>query len=285
MIGYVRAYKPEMKFKDYELYKGVYCSLCKQLGKRYGIIARLILSYDFTFFALVRMATRESCTKMSTSRCSFNPMKKCIDCGRDNVDIAYTADVSVLTMYHKLKDNIDDSKFFKRLLCRMLLPFAKLKYKKACANQPEMAKMMEMQMNRQIQLEKKDCSVDESADPSARMLSELLAYNIDCGNINSLKMLGYFIGRWVYLIDAVDDVEDDIKNGGFNPLKEKFNGEDFSEYATQMLSLTVGEAINNYDNLKIFRFNDIITNVLFDGMRCVMNKVLNKEECRNEKSV
>ena len=60
MLGYVRAYRPEMKFKDYDMYKGVYCSLCKSIGKRYGLLARLTLSYDFTFLAILRMAVREN---------------------------------------------------------------------------------------------------------------------------------------------------------------------------------------------------------------------------------
>ncbi len=285
MLGYVRAYKPEMKFKDYELYKGVYCTLCKSLGKRYGILSRFILSYDLTFFAMVRMALRPVCPGFKASRCSFNPAKKCLDCNRDNEDIAYAADVSVLMMYHKLRDNISDSKFFKRLLCKALMPYASHLYKKACERVGEIYKVAEAQMARQLELEKNGAFLDGAADPSARMLSELLAYNIECDDIEALKKFGYMVGRWVYVTDAVHDCEDDIKNNSFNPLKKRFNSPNFPEYAEEMMNLTAGEAIMSYKRLKIYRFDDILTNVLYDGVSAVTRKVLKKGENDNEKSL
>ena len=274
-----------MKFKDYDLYKGVYCSLCKELGRRYGLISRLTLSYDFTFFAMVRMAVREGCVKLTDSRCTFNPVKKCLDCGRGQIDIAYTADVSMLMLYHKLRDNIADSVFFKKLLCRIAMPYAKHIYKKAKNRQPAAAEIIETQMKRQAEIEAKNAGTDEAADPSARMLSELLVNDIDCENIESLRRFGYMTGRWVYIMDAVDDCEDDIKKGGFNPLKEKFNLPDFRTYCSGLLNMTMSDVFNSYKQLKIFRFNDILLNVIYDGSLAVTQRVLNREEDACEKSV
>ncbi len=285
MLGYVRAYKPEMKFKDYEIYKGVYCTLCKSLGKRYGLLSRFILSYDLTFFAMVRMALRPECPHFKASRCSFNPAKKCLDCNRDNEDIAYAADVSVLLFYHKLCDNINDSKLLKKVLCRLVMPYAKHLYKKACERVGDVYKIIERQMARQQELEKNNVSLDEAADPSAVMLSELLAHNITCNDCAPLKKFGYMVGRWVYVTDAVHDCEDDIKNNSFNPLKKRFNSPDFNKYAEEMMNLTVGEAIISYKELKIYRFDDILTNVLYDGVYAVTRKVLKKEETEDEKSL
>ena len=278
MLGYVRAYKPEMKFKDYELYKGVYCTLCKSLGKRYGLIPRFILSYDFTFFAMVRMAVRPQCPGFTNSRCSFNPAKKCLDCNRDNEDIAYTADVSILMMYHKLCDNINDSKFFKRFLCRLMMPYARHLYKKACKRVGDIHTVIEEQMARQQEIEKRDASLDEAADPSAVMLAELLCYNIDCNDNEALRKFGYMVGRWVYITDAVFDCADDIKDGNFNPLKHRYITENYDEYCEMMWNLTVGEAVNNYKRLKIFRFDDILSNVLYDGMYAVTKKAFSGGE-------
>ncbi len=285
MLGYIRASKPEMTFRNYELYKGVYCTLCKSLGKRYGFIPRFILSYDFTFFAMVRMALRSQCPGFKNSHCSFNPAKKCLDCNRDNEDIAYTADVSILMMYHKLRDNIQDSKFFKRFLCRLAMPYAKHLYKKACKRTGDIGKVLEEQMARQQEIEKRNGNLDESADPSAVMLAELLIYNFDCEDRESLRKFGYMVGRWVYITDAVNDCEDDIKDGSFNPLKKRFNEDGFSQYCEEMMNLTIGEAINCYKRLKIFRFDDILTNILYDGVYEVTKKVLKKEVAENEKSV
>lgn len=285
MLGYIRAHKPEMKFKDYELYKGVYCTLCKSLGKRYGFLSRFILSYDFTFFAMVRMAVRGQCPGFRESHCSFNPAKKCLDCNRDNEDIAYTADVTILMMYHKLRDNIADSKFLKRFFCRLLMPYVKHLYKKACKRVGDISKVLETQMARQQVIEKNNGTLDEAADPSAVMLSELLAHNIECNDIQALRKFGYMVGRWVYITDAVNDCEDDIKDGSFNPLKKRFSDENFKEYCKEMMDLTIGEAILCYKRLKIFRFDDILRNILYDGVYSVTLKVTKGEDAENEKSV
>ena len=249
MLGYVRAYRPEMKFKDYDLYKGVYCSLCKAIGRRYGLLARLTLSYDFTFLAILRMAVREDKVHMCRSRCSFNPMKKCYDCSGGSSDIDYTADVSMITFYYKIKDNIADGGFFKKLLCKMLMPYVNHIFKKAKKNNP------------------------------------VIASDIECSDNEALKRLGYYIGRWVYITDAADDCEDDLKSGSFNPLKKRYTSPDFKTYCEEMLSLTVGEAINNLKKLKIYRFYDIINNVLIYGTDYTAKKVIYKEVGSCEKSV
>ena len=285
MLGYVRAYRPEMKFKDYDLYRGVYCSLCKAIGKRYGLIARLTLSYDFTFLAILRMAVRENKICMRKSHCSFNPMKKCYDCSESSVDIAYTADVSMMTFYYKIKDNINDSRFFKKLLCKMLMPYANHIFKKAKRNNPVIAEKLGELMDEQARAEKRGAGVDEVADASAKMLAEMVSTDIESSDDKALRWLGYYLGRWVYLIDAVDDCEDDIKTGSFNPLKKRYNLPDFKEYCERMLSLTVGEAINNMNKLEIYRFYDIIDNVLNYGTECSAKRVIYKEVDRCEKSV
>lgn len=285
MLGYVRAYRPEMKFKDYDLYKGVYCSLCKSIGKRYGLIARLTLSYDFTFLAILRMAVREKKVCMKKSHCSFNPLKKCYDCSGSSADIAYTADVSMLTFYYKIKDNIADSGFFKKLLCKMLLPYANHIYKKARKNNPVIAEKLGNLMEEQALAEKRGAGIDEAADASAKMLAEMVSTDIESSDNKALRWVGYYLGRWVYLIDAVDDCEDDMKSGSFNPLKRRYGTSDFKDYCERMLSLTVGEAINNLNKLEIYRFYDIINNVMIYGTDCSAKKVIYKEAERCEKSV
>lgn len=278
MLGYVRAYKPEMKFKDFEVYKGVYCSLCKVIGKRYGLLARLTLSYDFTFFAMMRMALVPECPGFVQSHCSFNPMKKCMDCSKNSKELEYAADVSMITAYHKLKDNISDGNFFKRFVCRLMMPYAKRIYKKASARVPEEARLAQTLMDKQAEIEKRaTVSGDEAADPSAKLLSGLLVSGITCENQNELERFGYCFGRWVYLIDAVDDCEKDIKSGSFNPLKSKFHSDCFKEYGEELLNLSMGEAARSFEKLKIYRFYPILSNIIYDGSESVMKKVLNGE--------
>ena len=284
MLGYVRAYKPEMKFKDFDLYKGVYCSLCKEIGRRYGLIARSLLSYDFTFFAMVRMAVRDSEICMGRSRCSFNPAKRCFDCGNGNEDIEYAADVSMLTAYYKLRDNIEDGGFFERLACKALLPYFRRLYRKAVSRIPDEAQRVEVILKLQSEREERAAGLDEAADGSAAMLSLLLSTRIDCKDTEALRALGYYVGRWVYIVDAVDDCEKDIKKGAFNPLKERHSSEGFNDYCRQTLNMTAAEALKAFDKLKVNRFYDILENILLYGTDAVMRMVLNGRK-QNEKSI
>ena len=126
MFGYVKTWQPELKMGEFELYRGIYCSLCKQLGKRYGLLSRMTLSYDFTFLALFRMALDEHCAGFHKGRCSFNPLKKRTCCS-DSPHIAETADAATLFVYYKLRDTLADDGFFHSLPARhspMTIPCA-----------------------------------------------------------------------------------------------------------------------------------------------------------------
>ena len=130
MTGYIKAFKPELKIKDYELYRGVYCSECRVLGRLYTPIARMLLSYDFTFLSIVRLALQEQCGKFEKGRCCANPAKKCLKCTED-AELERSADVVIIVSYYKLLDDIADGGFFKRLACRLIKPALSLMHKKA----------------------------------------------------------------------------------------------------------------------------------------------------------
>lgn len=134
MTGYIKAFKPELKIKDYELYRGVYCSECRVLGRLYTPIARMLLSYDFTFLSIVRLALQEQCGKFEKGRCCVNPAKKCLKCTED-AELERSADVVIIVSYYKLLDDIADGGFFKRLACRLIKPALSLMHKKAAKRQ------------------------------------------------------------------------------------------------------------------------------------------------------
>lgn len=264
VTGYVRAYKPEMKIKHYEAYRGIYCSLCRVLGKRYGIIARLTLSYDFTFFAILRMCVQSLPPCFEKKSCPFNPAKKCNFCSENGQELEYTADAAMLTVYYKILDNIHDDSFFRRLLMRMILPVFRRYYKKAKKYAPEADKIIAASIEAQAELEKsKNGNSDLAADSSAKALSELLSFGFEGSEKRILGRIGYLLGRWVYLTDAYFDREEDLKKGGYNPflIEEKDEKE-----IKEMLNLTVGEMINTYELLNVRQFDSIIRNVLFDGL-------------------
>ena len=131
MFGYVKTNKPEMKIKEYEAYRGLYCSLCKAMGRHFGILARLTLSYDATFLLLARLSFSGTVPCFEGGRCHFNPTKKCNYCKNASEELRYAAAVSMMLFYFKVRDNISDSGFFKKILMYLILPWATMKYKKA----------------------------------------------------------------------------------------------------------------------------------------------------------
>lgn len=282
MTGYIKAFKPELKIKDYEIYKGVYCSACRALGRLYSPLAQLLLSFDFTFLSLLRMAVEPQCPSFTEGRCCYNPAKKCLKCS-DTAEIERSADIVILISYYKLRDDIEDSGFFKSMLLRLLIPVAKLMHRKAALRQPFLNAAIKAAMEEQSRLERSgDVSLDIAADPSAKALAAVFSQGYYGDDKQLLWRLGYMLGRWVYLVDAADDLKDDIKSGSFNPFKAKFptresaESKEFSDYAAGILNMTAGEVAAVFENLTFYRFKDIIENVIYDGIYSVQNSILHR---------
>ncbi|MEE1017002.1 MAG: DUF5685 family protein [Ruminococcus sp.] len=286
MFGYLQIRKDELKVKEYEAYKSVYCGLCKQLGRDYGFLTRLILSYDCTFYAILLMSLKRSCTGFSDGRCKFNPLKKCkfADC-KDNAYSKASA-LSVISAYYKVVDDIDDSGLFKRIALKIAKPFFGRRQKKAARRFPEIEIIVSEMMKNQKAAENDELvTIDKAANPTAKMISDLAA--LEGGNDLQKRVLsefGYQIGRWVYLIDAADDYEKDKKSGNFNPfIKADINDKD---YINSVLSQSLARAYDAYNLLDIIDFKPIIDNMMLYGFPNKQNAVLNnRQEVKNEQPV
>ena len=143
MFGYVCINKGEMKIKDYENYKAVYCSLCKQLGKDYSFLTRFLLNYDCTFFALMIMANEDKCPGFRKGRCKFNPLKACKYCVSSDEPLSKAGALLVAMSYYKLVDNIRDGGFFEKTGCLILKPLFSSWFKKVRKNYPFYAQACE----------------------------------------------------------------------------------------------------------------------------------------------
>ena len=292
MFGYVRLYKPTITMGEYEQYKGVYCTLCKRLGKHYGLLSRFTLSYDMTFLALLEMALAEAGPDFGPGRCSFNPTKKCLK-AENTAAIDRAADIGTILTYYKLKDTLADEGFGKRLAALCALPFGAAARNKAKKRRPEADALVAEMMGRQAKLEaEKTASVDAAAEPFARMLQELAATVADDdGQRRVLERFGYCLGRWVYLTDAVDDLAEDLKKGRYNPyilarsLRDEQEVAAARDYAKESLNACLAECIAAYNLLEIRRFDGILRNVLEQGMPHTQKRVIAGEEARNEKSL
>lgn len=281
MLGYVKAFKPEMKVKDYELYKGIYCSLCRALGRIYSPVAQLFLSYDFAFAAVLRLAAAEDGCSFSQKRCPYNPAKKCMICsGKEELD--FCAHAVIITVFYKVLDNLHDKGFKSRLLAALIYPIVWLMHKKAARLAPEVEKIIGESVKRQAEIEQKcEVCLDEAAHESARALGEVIALGFEGERKNSLYTLGYMVGRYVYILDAADDLEEDLKNGSFNPFKAEYGDiektkAEFAERVRGMLNLTQSSVLDALDLLEKKRFGDILENIVFDGLTFSGKKMLKK---------
>lgn len=289
MFGYVKVYQPELKMGEFEQYRGIYCSLCKTLGNRYGIAAQMTLSYDITFLAVLHMALAEECGGFHKGRCPYNPLKK-RTCCKSNTALDFCADAAMMLVYHKAMDTIADESFFKRLSARLVLPIMRRNRCRAAKRLPELDRVIEQAMVRQRELEQmKNASVDMAAEPTAQILSKLCAAAAsDEKQKRVLCRLGYCLGRWVYLMDAADDLEDDLKNGSYNPiaLAQGVNNTDGEQIkaarqsARLILNGSLAECRAAYELLNIRRFDGILRNVWEWGIPSVQKQVLSGERTK-----
>jgi hypothetical protein len=219
MFGYVKVFQPELKMGEFEQYRGIYCSLCRTLGKRYGITAQMALSYDMTFLVLLRIALSETGVDFKQGRCVYNPCKRRLNCG-EHLELLYGADVSVLLTHHRLQDAVADSRFTKRIAAGTAQLLSSGNYRRAVKRLPETDTILSDCMKRQNELEGiGTASLDAAAEPTALMLSHLCSAGVEDEKVRRiLQRLGYCLGSWVYRIDAVDDLTDDLKNKTYNPL-------------------------------------------------------------------
>lgn len=279
MFGYVTVYKPELKVKEYEAYKGVYCTLCKEMGKEYGVLSRFLLSYDGAFYVLYKMGLANENAKAEKSRCTFNPCKKCakITCESNIYKLAST--ITVVLAYFKLIDNLKDGKGIKKLFLYLLLPYFSCLKRKALKKYPDIFNEIEMGMNTQFEIEQEDnASLDKSAHPTAKMLGWLFAYNECETTKNSAYDFGYQLGRVVYFLDAFDDYNKDTQENTYNPLK---NEKDYIEAATMSINLSVGALSQTFETQSKNQFSPIIENVIYDGLNYQLDRITKKNRGEN----
>ena len=292
MFGYIKPYKPELKIKDFEIYKGVYCGLCKKLAKSYGPFARMTLSYDFTFLAMIKLAVADECKGFTKQACVYNPLRKKL-CLNPCDDMTFVSTLAMIMLYYKIKDNCIDSKGIKKIGSYSLKLLFTPSYKKAAKLEPYMNEQIGKAMSEQDMLEKENCdSIDKAADPTARALGTIFESLSESETQKMvLSRLGFLIGRWVYLIDALDDLESDVKKSNYNPFSCKFSLSKDSakeqiasakEYAIGAINLTAGELSNTYELLDIKRYKDILDNIIYLGLPQakddVTQKAKNKEK-------
>ena len=286
MFGYVRPFKSELLVREYDQYKAAYCQLCRALKDHYGRAASFTLSYDCTFYALLMLSTREAKLSLHHGRCVMNPLKRCDFLESDGEAYHKAAALSVLLTYHKLRDNLEDDSFFKSLGSRLFLPFVSRKARKAAEEYPFLAQEAQKAMDGQRQAEENAGGVDACAEPTANLLAALFR-ELACDSLQgaALERFGYFLGRWVYLMDAADDLLDDLKEGAFNPFIPRLGLSGKTELTpqerkaadqacNQTLNATAAQMLLAFNLVELRNFGPILENVVTKGLPEIQREIL-----------
>ncbi len=298
MFGYVRAYRPYLRMCEFDTYKGVYCGLCRTIGKRSGLVPRFTLSYDFAFLAVMNLSLGGLTIKGEKHRCIAHPFRK-IPCAVCENGFDYPADAAVILITHKLKDDLADKSAKGRLAAAAALPFFAKPYKNARERYPQLARTIEKMMRLQRKTEREKCSsCDIACEPTAMMMSEIAAgLTDDKALIPKLRRFGYLLGRFIYICDALDDLEEDHKNGGYNPLlcayPPKYSGRELSRRdrrricinTQQSIDLTLGALAEAYTALDIKMYKPVLDNIIYLGLKNVYRQICSGEFAKETKAL
>ena len=288
MFGYILPDKPELKIREYETYRAYYCGVCRAIKKNHGNIPRLTLTYDSTFLALFLSSLIPNKPQFKDIRCILHPLKRRKIVVNSEI-LDYAADMNVLLFWLNLKDKwLDDRS--KTAWAGMLA--LKPVYRRLNEQYPEKSSIIHKRLKELSQLEKNRCdSIDQAAEPFAKLMEEIICYPPLCTDEKSqtlLRWIGYHTGKWLYTIDALDDLEEDIKNKSYNPFIYQYNyqGGDVKEFrsfilqdAEFLLIHTLSELARSFELLNFRRHRDIAGNIIYLGMQKKTEAILGRGKC------
>lgn len=267
MFGYVRPLTGQLRVCELEEYKAIYCGLCRAMGKRYGFLSRFTLNYDFVFLAMVLTDAEQPC-EMRRCRCPAHPLRRRRMCMRLPA-LELAADESLILSYQKLRDDVRDSGFFRGLPSRIASAALGQAYRRAAERRPQFNRKVTECLDALHVLETaRSVSLDRPADTFARILQAAAPDTGDEGRDRALGQMLYHVGRWIYLIDAWDDLEKDRQSGAYNPIDARYEGAGAEH--RQDMSVTLLHSRNlacaAYELGKSGRWDAILSNILYLGL-------------------
>lgn len=282
MFGYVIPDKQNMYIKDFNVFQAFYCGLCKTLGKTGSQITRLCTNYDVTFYNVLLHSLADEKVKFERKLCAYNGKKKVV-VGADEMS-RKMADIAVMLVYYNAEDDVTDGKK-SRILIKWRLALRK---SKAAKRLPEIDKLMKDSFASLNALEKDNCdSIDRVADCFASLMRDITRELIPTDD--TIDTFMYNLGRLVYLLDAVDDVEKDQKKKRYNPLLLNYgecaNKADYlaknADELSFLLNSTYNKMVACYNDMDIKLYEGVLSNTVYLGIKMQMERLLKGEDkCR-----
>ena len=272
MFGYVTICEPELKVKDLKKYKAYYCGLCRVLKEEYGFMGQMTLTYDMTFAIILLSSLYESVADLETHRCKVHPVKK--QMMLKNEITSYAAAMNVLLAYYHLDDDWQDDRKISSLMSKSMI-YGKVK--KIIDKYPRQSEAIRTSLA-ELSLCERDNStdIDRTAGCFGRLMEELLLYREDMWE-KSLRKMGFFLGKFIYLMDAYEDLPEDLKKDKYNPLRKIYAEPEYEERIRQILCMMIAESTAEFERLPCLVDVDILRNILYDGVWSRYNKIQMKK--------
>lgn len=271
MFGYVRPATPELRVREHERFRALYCGMCRTLGKNYGFAARCVLSYDFVFLAAILWQAEDS-PRVENCRCPLSFSKKRC-CTNTNEAMDTAAGCGVILAYHKLRDNVRDEGFFKSLVARTASVGLRRAYKKAVRRYPDFDAAVAERLRELEAIERAGAvrqTADLHADKFARLLAAAADGETDETRRKILAELLYHLGRWIYITDARDDLAEDTAQNRPNALRG-------SQMSDEDIELTLRHSLNlvssAFELMPETAWSEIVRNIVFAGLPSVLERV------------
>ena len=284
MFGYVNPDTPYLFIKDEKLYKALYCGMCKSIGTGCGQRARAALTYDMAFMSALIHNIRREDVQIKKAHCAIHWFKKRPIALKDDTSVLLGCINTALAYYKLCDDKADGDKkgIFRHMFKRGL--------KRAKRRHPEAVEIIKSQLEKQAALEKANCAIiDEACEPTAEMMKKLSVYALKEFSTEATEGLFYDLGKWVYLADALDDYDKDVKKKRYNVLYNAFGEkqkcvavEKNAEEITYIFDSLFADMRQKLADIN-FRYNhDLTDNIILRGIPLKTRSLL-KCDCRKQK--
>ena len=227
MLGYIRPAAAELRVREHEFYKAAYCGLCRSMGKCTGQLSRMTLSYDFVFLVLVRYALTGERALMKNGRCMAHPLKRKPYLVHSE-QLAYAASAAAVLMSGKISDDIADERGIRRVASRIIAPLARSAARRGGLS--DLGETVAAELRALAELERAESDdIDAAADTFGRLLGAVMSSGLEGANKRIAYEMGRYTGRFIYIIDAVDDMAKDMEKGRYNPFLKAYGSDILEE--------------------------------------------------------
>ena len=279
MFGYITICKPELKVKDYERYRAYYCGLCHSLRERFGRSGQITLSYDMTFIVILLSSLYEKEPDSTVQRCMVHPFRQIPVL--QNLFSEYCADMNILLTYYHLLDDWQDEKSLPSLMGAGVL---KAKARKVVRQYPRQARAIRNSLKKLARYEAcRETNLDLVSGSFGSLMAELFVWRQDEWEEN-LRRFGFFFGKFIYLMDAYDDLQEDLKKNRYNPLISLYQGDAYEETCLQILNMMMAECSLEFEKLPCLQDADILRNILYAGVWTKYSQLQTKRKEKKEQN-